>query len=135
MKQILGEISPKIIKKWNLEKYKGKKIVFYSDRKKHCEEHITQYDKEEDFYYTIANLEKIINKPDYVYYDVDKKGLEYYKNIRGNILVAVRISPGNELKVRSIYPVTPTKIENRKKKEEEAINKSLIDKYTHKVTS
>lgn len=61
-----------------------------------------------------------------------KKGLEFFKNIRGNILVAVRISPANELKVRSFYPVTQTKIDNRKKKEKEAIEKALLEKYKYK---
>lgn len=82
----------------------------------------------------MANLEKIIKDPDYVYYDVNKKGLEYYKNIKENTLVAIRISNGNELKVRSVYPVTETKIKNRKKKEKEAIEKALLEKYKYKET-
>lgn len=35
-----------------------------------------------------------------------KKGLEYFKNVRENILVAVRVKPGRELKVKSVYPVS-----------------------------
>ena len=82
----------------------------------------------------MTNLESIIERPDYVYYDVDKKGLEYYKNIKENVLVAVRISSGNELKVKSVYPVTETKIENRKKKEKQALEKALLEKYKYKET-
>lgn len=134
MKHILGKINQDIIDKWYLDEYKDKKIVFYSDRKTHCEEHLSQYKDENSFYYVMANLEKIIEAPDYVYYGVDKKGLEYYKNIKENILVAVRICGGNELKVRSIYPVTETKIKNRKHKEKEAIEKALLEKYRYKET-
>ena len=134
MKQILGKINQDIVDKWYLEEYKDKKIVFYSDRKEHCEEHKSQYENESDYYYVMANLESIIETPDYVYYDVDKKGLEYYKNIKGNVLVAVRISSGNELKVKSVYPVTEIKIENRKKKEEQALEKALLEKYKYKET-
>lgn len=132
MKQILGEISQDIIDKWYLDKYKNKKIVFYLDRKEHCKEHLKQYAKEEDYYYVMANLENIINNPDYTYYDVNKKGLEFYKKMKENVLVAVRISPGNELKVKSVYPVSDLKIENRKKKEKQAIEAALKDKYTYK---
>lgn len=132
MKHILGTINQDIIEKWYLDEYKDKKIVFYLDRKALCEEHLSQYKDESNYYYVMANLEKIIKEPDYVYYDVDKNGLEYYKNIKENILVAIKISNGNELKVRSIYPVTETKIKNRKKKEKEAIEKALLEKYRYK---
>lgn len=132
MKQILGKISQEIVDKWHLDEYKNKNIVFYSDRNDHCKEHILQYESEDDYYYAMKNLEKAIHKPSYVYYDVDKKGLEFYKKFKNNILVAVRISPGTELKVKSVYPVSDAKIENRKKKEKGTIKNALQDKYTYK---
>ena len=55
----------------------------------------------------------------YVFYDKLKQGLEYYKKINSDILVAIRVNDGRELKVKSIYPVEKEKIENRKKKEEQ----------------
>lgn len=130
MKQILGIIPQQEIDKWFLSEYKDKNIVFYSDREEHCREHISQYESEEDYYYTMANLKEIIRNPSYVYYDVNKRGLEFYKRFRNNILVAVRVSSGNELRVKSVYPVSDTKIANRKKKEREAIENALKDKYT-----
>ncbi len=79
----------------------------YPEAKEHSKDkHINDYYCEEDYYFVMDSLEQIINEPDYVFYDKSKSGLEYYKNIRGNILVAVRIIPGKELKVRSIYPVS-----------------------------
>ena len=132
MKQILGIIPQREIDKWFLNEYKDKNIVFYSDREEHCREHISQYESEKDYYYTMANLKEIIRNPSYVYYDVNKRGLEFYKRFRNNILVAVRVSSGNELRVKSVYPVSDTKIANRKKKEREAIENALKDKYTHK---
>ena len=134
MKQILGKINQDIIDKWYLQEHKEKNIVFYSDRKDHCEEHKEQYDSEKDFNYVMSNLKNIIRYPDYVYYDVNKKGLEYYKSVKGNVLVAVRISSGNELKVRSVYPVSKAKIENRKKKESKALEEALLEKYRYKET-
>lgn len=132
MRRVLGKVNKNIADKWYLDKYANKNIVFYDDRLEHCKEHINNYEKEEDFYYVYENLDKIIKSPDYVYYDVDKKGLEYYKKIKGNILVAVRIKEGSELKVKSFYPVTDTKVDNRQKKEEKAIKEALIEKYRYK---
>lgn len=130
MKRILGEISNEVVKNWQLEEYKNKKIVIYPDaRERSKERHIDDYKCEEDYYFVMDSLENIINNPDYVFYDKSKAGLKYYKNVRGNILVAVRVIPGKELKVRSVYPVEPEKIENRKKKEEymKLYNEYVID--------
>ena len=132
IKQVLGKINKKIIDKWYLDKYRDKKIVFYEDRIEHCKEHIDEYKNKEDFYYTLKNLDKIIKSPDYVFYDSKKKGLEYYKKLKGNILVAVRINNGYELKVKSFYPVDKSKIVGRKKKEVKALKQALIEKYKYK---
>ena len=81
-----------------------------------------------DDYKTVEDnsLEKIISNPDYVFYDKSKKRLEYYKRLKSDILVAVRVNNGKELKVKSVYPVKRSKVENRKKKEEEM---KLYNKY------
>lgn len=79
-----------------------------------------------DYYFVIDSLEDIIKSPDYVFYDKSKAVLEYYKNVCGNILVAVRIVPGKELKVRSVYLVEQQKIDNRKKRE---IDMQMYNKY------
>ena len=127
MKRILGEVSNEVVQKWNLEEYKNKKIVLYPDAKRHSEKkHIDHYETKGDFYFVMDSLEDIIQNPDYVFYDKSKAGLEYYKNIRGNILVAVRVEPGNELRVKSVYPVEQEKIENRKRKEEQM---KMYNKY------
>lgn len=127
MKRILGEVSDSIVEQWELEDHRGKKIVLYPEAKEHSKEkHINQYPTEEDYYYTMDSLEEIINSPDYVFYDKGKSGLEYYKMLRCNVLIAVRISDGSQLRVKSIYPVEQEKIENRKKKEEK---QKLYNKY------
>lgn len=127
MKRILGEVSNEVIDTWNLPEYKNKKIVMYPDAKEHSKEaHIKDYNTEDDYYFVMDSLENIIKYPDYVFYDKSKKGLEYFKNVRGNILVAVRVKPGRELKVKSVYPVSQEKIENRKRKENQM---KMYNKY------
>lgn len=127
MKRILGEVSNEVVEKWQLYEYKNKKIVMYPEAKEHSKDrHINDYKSVDDYYYVMDSLEEIINNPDYVFYDKSKAGLEYYKNIRGNILVAIRVVPGKELKVRSVYPVEQEKINNRRKKE---IDMKMYNKY------
>ena len=127
MKRVLGKVSKEIAKNWNINEHKNKKIVIYEEAIKHStERHIDDYETIEDYYYVMNSLEKIINNPDYVFYDKSKKGLEYYKHLKSNILVAVRVNNGKELKVKSVYPVKRSKIDNRKKKEEEM---KLYNKY------
>ena len=130
MKRVLGKITKKIVEQWNLWEHQNKKIVLYPDRKEHSKErHVQDFETEEDYYFVMDSLEEIIQSPDYVYYNKDTLGLEYYKNLNRNILVAVRISKGTKLKVGSVYPVSKTKIGNRKKKEEEQKIAPLIEKY------
>lgn len=130
MKRILGEISNEVVQQWNIPEQKDKKIVMYPEAKEHSRErHINDYPSEDAYYFVMASLEEIIQNPDYVFYDKSKQGLEYYKKINSNILVAIRVNDGRELKVKSIYPVEKEKIENRKKKEEQMklYNKYVVD--------
>lgn len=131
MKRILGEVSNEVVENWDLQEYKSKKIVMYPEAKEHSKErHLTDYESEEDYYIVMDSLEDIIKNPDYVFYDKSKAGLEYYKNIRGNILVAVRVKQGKELKVKSVYPIEQEKIENRKRKESQM---KMYNKYVISV--
>ena len=131
MKRILGEISNEIVQQWNIPEQKNKKIVMYPEAKEHSKDrHINDYPTEEAYYFVMDSLEEIIQNPDYVFYDKSKQGLEYYKQININVLVAVRVNNGRELKVRSVYPVEKEKIENRKRKEEQM---KLYNKYVVSV--
>lgn len=133
MKRILGEVTKKVVEQWGLKEHQNKKIVMYYDRKEHCKErHLKDYENESNYYFVMDSLEEIIQSPDYVFYNKNTLGLEYYKKLNENILIAVRISNGKELKVRSVYPVYQNKIENRKKKEEEEKMRLLIEKYKYK---
>lgn len=133
MKRILGEVSREVVEQWQLVQHKGKKIVMYPDRKEHSKErHLQDFGSEEYYYFVMDSLETIIQNPDYVYYNKETSGLEYYKNLPNNVVIAIRISDGKELKVRSVYPVDEVKIVNRKKKEEQEKMELLIEKYKYK---
>lgn len=114
----IGNLKAEIAEYWGIEEHKNKSIVVYDDRKDHVKEsHLQDFGNEEEIEKVYNSLHHIIKNPDYVYYNPDTKGLEYYKKMKNNICVAVRIKAGKTLKVRSWYPANATKITNRKKKE------------------
>ncbi|QVK19780.1 hypothetical protein KHQ81_15575 (plasmid) [Mycoplasmatota bacterium] len=115
-KELLGVLTEKIAKKFNLEEHSGKNIVIYDDKKIYIEKHKDEYKDEESYNNTVNNLSSIITSADFVYYNESTLGLEFFKYIDEDVLVAIRVANAKELKVRSVYPVSKTKIQNRKKK-------------------
>ena len=115
-KEIIGKISKDIAITHSILEYEEKVIVLYSDRYTHIERHKNEFIDEESYNNALNSLEKIISNPDYVYVDLRKNGLEFYKKIDENVCVAIRIdNRSNELKIKSMYPVTQSKIDNRKR--------------------
>lgn len=131
MKRKLGVVSKEICKEWNIPEHEGKEIVIYIDRIDHArQKHLHEFSSEKEFNTVVRDLKRIISYPDFVYYDAQKKGLEYYKKLTpNNILVAVRVSSEKVFKVKSFYPVSPEKIANRMKKMDA---QKLINKYSYK---
>ena len=117
MKRILGKVKKEIAIKNNIEEYADKKIVLYDNERKHCEKHMYEFGDKKTFHYIMDNLEYIIENPDEVFYVKRKNTLEYYKTFDIGVTVRVKVEPGNELKVKTVFTVTKTKIENRRKKE------------------
>ena len=117
MKRILGKVKKEIAIKNNIEEYAGKKIVLYDNERKHCEKHMHEFGDKKTFHYIMDNLAYIIEKPAEDFYVKRKNTLEYYKTFDIGVTVRVKVEPGNELKVKTVFTVTKTKIENRRKKE------------------
>ncbi len=125
MKRILGRVTKEIATKNNIDEYAGKKIVLYDSERKHCEKHINEFKDRKTFHYIMDNLEYIITEPDEVFYVRKKQTLEYYKTFDIGVTVRVRVEPGNELKVKTLFTVTQDKIEHRRKNE--AYNKYVVN--------
>lgn len=124
MKRILGKVTKKIAQENNIDEYANKKIVLYDNDRKHCEKHIHEFGDIKTFHYVMNNLEEIIENPDYVFFVKNKSTLEYYKTFGFGITVRVKVQPGNELKVKTVFTVTNEKIKNRIKNE--VYNKYVI---------
>ena len=117
MKKELDILNEKLAKEKGIEKHAGKKIVQYDGLLKHIAKHAKEYISIESCECTINNISTIIKNPDYVYYNKEKQGLEFYKNLMEKVCVVVQIVNKRELYVASVYPVRDWKISNRKYKE------------------
>ncbi len=123
----VGKLEPTIATYWDIKNHSNKPILVYEDRIEHViSSHINDFSSKEEILKIYGKLPIIINKPDYVFYNKNNNGLEYYKKLSDNVCVAVRVNNGNVLKVKSWYPVTKTKIKNRKLKDSKYICENLF---------
>lgn len=123
----VGILKEEIAEYWGIEEHKNKPILVYDNRKKHViDSHLQDFGSVEEIEKVYNNLTNIIKNPDYVFYNSNTRGLEYYKKIDSDICVAVRINPGKVLKIKSWYPANSSKIANRKKKEVELIQEEML---------
>ena len=86
------------------------------------------------------HIEDVINNPDFVFYNVLKNGIEYYKKLIEDVVVIVTPTKKRKLYISSIYPVDKSKILNRIIRGKSEINKAkkkyeneLIEKHFQKV--
>lgn len=124
----VGSLNPAIAQRWGIEEHANKPIVIYQDRKQHIiDKHLKDFGSEERIDYIWSKLHTIIKKPDEVFYNKDTNGLEYYKKIGDDIIVAVRLSFGTSLKIRSFYPANKNKLKNRQIKEQQMLEDGEIE--------
>ena len=123
----VGKLEPTIATYWDIKNHSNKPILVYEDRIEHViSSHINDFSSKEKILKIYGKLPIIINKSDYVFYNKNNNGLEYYKKLTDKVSVAVRVNNGNVLKVKSWYPVTKTKIKNRKLKDSKYICENLF---------
>lgn len=127
--EYIGKLNMELAEYWNIPEHGNKPIVIYSDRKQHViDRHLKDFGSEENIEYIYSKLRNIIKKPDYTFYNKNTKGIEFYKKINDTIVVAVQLTFGSTLKIKSFYPANKNKLENRQIKENIMIeNKEVND--------
>ena len=137
--KIMGIVTKNIAEKWYLDEQKNKTILQEADIFKHIAPHAEQYESIESLNYTMEHMSDVINKPDFVFYNVSKNGIEYYKKLMENVVVVVTPSKKRELYISSVYPVDDIKIANRRNRENSEIKKAkkkqekeMLEKYSKK---
>ena len=89
MKKEIWKLEEELAIEKGIEKHAGKKIVQYEGLLKHIAKHESEYISIESCEYTINNIQNIIKNHDYVYYNEEKQGLEYYKELMEKVCVVV----------------------------------------------
>lgn len=132
MKKEICKLEDKLAIEKGIEKHAGKKIVQHEGLLKHIAKHEREYTSIESCEYTINTIQNVIKYYDYVYYNEEKNGLEFYKNLMEKVCVVVQIVDKRELYIASVYPVREEKISNRKYKEQ--YNKYVMteEEYTER---
>lgn len=137
--KIIGNVAKEIANKWYLNEQIDKPILLESGLYKHIAHHSREYKSLESHNYTMNHIEDVINNPDFVFYNVSKNGIEYYKKLIEDVVVIVTPTKKRKLYISSIYPVNKSKILNRIIREKSEINKTkkkyekeLIEKYFKK---
>lgn len=116
----LGTLNETIAKYWQLANHKNKPILVFDDRIEHVKSrHLSDFGSEEKIMDAYDKLNSIIKKPDFTFYNTKNNSIEFYKKYDDGLCVAVRVSSGKTLKVRSWFPVKDNKYNNRKKLAEE----------------
>lgn len=112
-KQVLkvGELTQQHIDKLGL-KAKPRNIKFAYDRVSHCKKHINDFKDITSYNKSMANIPNIIKNPDYIGYNQKNNGIEYIKRLDDVTLVAIRLKSNGDLFLRSIYPISESKLNN-----------------------
>ena len=105
--KIVGHLTPKVIKDFELDYNHGEKITLYAQNKKHKEKHRQEFS---DFDAIYERIPEIIAHPDYIGHHPDGQSLEYIKRIDGNVLVAVTLC--DKLNVRTMFVIKDSKLKN-----------------------
>lgn len=109
-KKMLYKITDEYIETFGLdESYKDITIALYDDRINHIERHREDFTDPLFLDIVFRDLSLIVSNPDFISEDKKNNSLQIVKKMEDNVLVAVRISSGPILKIKTIYPINETK--------------------------
>ena len=109
----IGYINDNIIEKYNLYEYSNKPIVRSLDLYAHIEKHKNDCKSKESYDYSIENIDNIIKKPDFVYYEKNRKSLLYLKKLYEHVCVVVKLKlrDNKNSYIASMYPISEQKLQ------------------------
>ena len=110
--KVVGTISDKIVEKYLLHDYHGKRIVQSLDLYIHISKHILEFKSVDSYINTISSIPDILLNPYFVYFDKDRKSLLYFKKINQSICVVVKLvlRKNKDCYVATIYPISDIKV-------------------------
>ncbi|MBQ7031784.1 MAG: hypothetical protein IJN13_05440 [Bacilli bacterium] len=116
--KIIGQISDEILEKYKICMFRNTQIIQPSGLYKHISKHIDEFENIETYNYVVSNLSWIISCPDFVYYELPRNSLLYFKTLTESVCVVVKLNliKNKYAYVASVYPVSKRKIERMKEK-------------------
>lgn len=113
IKKIVGRISDEVVDKYKLYDYRDKEIVQSLDLYLHVAKHVPEFESVDSYNHTMSNISDIISKPYFVYYDLHKNSLLYFKEIDENVCVVVKLNlrKNKDTYVATVYPISKNKIQ------------------------
>lgn len=91
------------------DSFVGKKVVMFPDRLNHIEKHADDFSKRGYYTSVLLNINLILQEPDFICKNDKNNSLEVIKKFGDNILVAIRISDSETLKLKTLYPINKEK--------------------------
>lgn len=116
IEKVIGKISKEVTDRYKLYDYTNVDIVQSMDLYIHTIKHREEFKTIDNYRNAIFNVEKVIQCPDFVYYDKNKKSLQYLKKLDENVCVVVKLilSKNKRPYVATVYPINEKKINKLK---------------------
>ena len=122
VKQI-GKITEEIASKHKISELANRPIVQSLDFYVHIAKHVKEFKSVDSYNMAIDNIELVLRKPEFTFYDKKKQCILYYANLDDYTCYAVNINLGTDYcYIASLYPISKKKME-RKKEESYIIQK------------
>ena len=120
----INKIDVDIVDKYNLKVYQNQEIIQDMNLYLHAYKHVNEFKTLDNYNYAISNIDTIIKDPYYVFYDKEKNSLLYFKEMKEDICVVVKLNlkKNKDTYVATLFPINKNKINKYKEKE-------LEDKY------
>ncbi len=111
--KVVGKISDEIADKYNLDAYRNQDIVQSLDLYIHIAKHAKEFKNVDSYNKTIQNISQIIAKPFFVYYDLNRNSLLYFKELDEDVCIVVKLNlrKNKDNYISTIYPINKNKIQ------------------------
>jgi hypothetical protein len=106
----IGNLEQKVIDLLQLQITPGIILIDVSNIK-HIEKHKAKFKSEAEYVQHIQSITEIILNPDFVGVHPDGISIEFFKKIDEILVLAIRIRPHEPFWVRTVFPITPDKLQ------------------------
>ena len=104
--KILQSHAPQIISRIH-----SQEVLLWSNRIEHIERHKNDFLSDKFYEICLEDMPEFIRDPDCISIKSDGSSISFIKKLSQNVSVAVRVSTGGKLSVRTMYPIMDIQLE------------------------